>query len=134
MSDLGEIVHVERVPEALYTALEEYAKEHRQEVQDMIRKAANRCRITLKATSPRGKEAKHYADGWSVKAVGTKYEATFTVYNSTKPGLAHLLNDGHVVVNEHGVYGFTRGDKHIDKAAKDAVAYLEEQLRKAGAL
>ena len=134
MSDYGARVAAYELPDAVVAALEEYVKGHRDQVAEMVGKAARKCRATLKATSPRGNEAKHYADGWTVRAEGDAYTKTFTVYNKTKPGLAHLLNDGHAAENQYGTYGFVPGDKHIDKAANEAVDYLIEQLKGAGAL
>lgn len=119
---------------AVYEALKQYVDDFKEESTAMLRRSANRCKATLKATSPRGNESKHYADGWSVKDVSDNYTGGFVIYNRTKPGLAHLLNDGHVAKNKFGTYGFVRGDGHINKAEKDAVEYLMEQLSKAGAL
>ena len=127
-------VAVEYLGDAVEKAMEEFEKEHRQQLIAMIRSSANKCRNTLKATSPRGDEAKHYADGWRVSFQNETLGAACVVYNGTKTGLAHLLNNGHVAANKYGKYGFVGGDGHIDKAAADAVDYLIEQLKGAGAL
>lgn len=120
--------------QAVYAALSEYLKEHREEAKAMLKSAALHCRSTLKATSPRGDGAKHYADGWSYRDVSSAYTPAYVIYNRTKPGLGHLLNDGHVSANKYGTYGFVPGDRHIDKAAEDAAEYLIQQLKGAGAL
>ncbi len=129
-----QIVAVYQLDAAVARAMEEFNKEHSQELGAIVKRTANRCRNTLKATSPRGRESKHYADGWRVAFRFGTFGAEAVVYNSSKPGLAHLLNDGHVAANKYGTYGFVGGDRHIDKAAQEAVDYLIEQLGKAGAL
>ena len=133
MSDYAKVA-ASQLPEAVNVVLAEYYKEFRVEVDAMTQKSANRCRDILKATSPRGAESKHYADGWTVKQDGSGVSKAFIVHNRTKPGLAHLLNNGHVAANQYGTYGFVAGDGHIDKAEKEAVDYLIEQLKGAGAL
>ena len=122
------------LPEAVSEALDAFAKEHRSMVDDALRRSANRCRSVLKATSPRGNQAKHYADGWAVTVEGDTLSKSFIVHNKTKPGLAHLLNNGHVGKNQHGQWGYVQGDGHIDKVEAEAVDYLIEQLKGAGAL
>ena len=74
----------------------------------------------LRETSPRGggKYKGSYASGWRVKRVGKAKEAV--VYNSRKPSLTHLLEDGHVIKNQYGQYGRVNGTKHIQPARDEA--------------
>ena len=68
----------------------------------------------LKKTSPKGKSRKHYRTGWKVKR---NRRMMYTVHNAKKPGLTHLLNNGHVKANQYGEYGRVQGDNHIGEAA-----------------
>ena len=54
----------------------------------------------LKSTSPKGRGSRkgHYADGWSVsyfRKGNGKFQ--FVVHNKKKPGLTHLLENGHAL-------------------------------------
>lgn len=51
-----------------------------------------------------------YAKGWRAKRLEKRVVA---VYNAKQPGLTHLLENGHMIVNEKGSYGRTSGIKHI---------------------
>lgn len=64
----------------------------------------------VKAASPkRTTSQRHYATGWTWKKEFKNHMNTFIVYNKTKPGLAHLLENGHIKVNG----GRTKAIEHI---------------------
>lgn len=62
----------------------------------------------LKDRSPR--KSGEYAAGWRAKRLDKR---TIVVYNATAPGLTHLLENGHMIVNKKGSYGRYNGVKHI---------------------
>lgn len=66
----------------------------------------------LRSNSP--KQTGEYASGWRVKR--SKKNRTATVYNAKMPGLTHLLENGHAIVNRYGKYGRVNGVKHIEPA------------------
>lgn len=104
--------------------LDNYCKE----VEDVVAKvAAGVSKATankLRKHSPKGKSTKHYAEGWKSKRVGKK---EFIVFNSTKPGLTHLLNNDHATRNGTGV---VKGDGHIDEADKWATEEFLKRVKK----
>lgn len=63
----------------------------------------------LKSRSP--KKSGEYASGWRAKKLDKR---AVVVYNAKQPGLTHLLENGHAIVNKKGSYGRTNGIKHIE--------------------
>lgn len=108
---------------------EEYGDELRDEVEGTISKVGKDVTKRLREIS----DQKHhrtggYARGWAV----TKVEKTWkgydvTIYNKTKPGLAHLLNNGHVLRGG----GRVSGDGHIDQTDTYAQEKLYTEMEKA---
>lgn len=78
----------------------------------------------LKTTSPRDDGT--YAQGWAMKKNG---DLDYVVYNKTRPGLTHLLENGHVIMNGTGrKYGSVGGRKHIGAARDNAEQKLINKL------
>ena len=82
---------------------------------DACQKVSRKLAKTLRSTSPR--KTGEYASGWTVKK---QDEDTYIVHNRTKPGLTHLLENGHVSRNQYGTYGRVPAYKHIEPAANAA--------------
>ena len=105
--------------------LEDYCEE----VEEIVDKAAKGTAAAtvrfLKKHSPRGKGKKHYADGWRSKRLGKRQ---YVVHNATKPGLTHLLNNGHA---KAGGSGRVEGDGHITKADEWAAEEFMKRVEKA---
>ena len=102
----------------LSTTIESYLKEYekdvtlvtQQAVDEVSKEAANK----LKQNSPRGKSGR-YGKGWAVKK-GTMRRGQYdsTVYNKAVPGLAHLLENPHRVVDRTGKqHGMSNPQVHI---------------------
>lgn len=106
--------------------LEDYCKDVEEAVEKAARGVAAASVNKLKKHSPRGHGKRHYADGWRKKRVSKRQ---YVVYNETKPGLTHLLNDGHAKSNGAGRVA---GDGHIDDvgkwAAEEFVRRTEKEL------
>ena len=109
--------------------LQQYGDEARDVVETSAEDAANIATRQLKSTSPRGKGRRHYATGWTIKRDIAGDLISFTVYNRTKPGMTHLLENGHVVRNQYGSYGRARAIKHIAPAEEAAVQKFELRVR-----
>ena len=79
--------------------LKSYSNEVAENVNKVTRKSAGKLRKELSETSPkRDTSGKHYSEGW--KTTQTEKEqaiSEFTVYNAKKPGLTHLLENGHAI-------------------------------------
>ena len=88
------------------------------------KKAAQNTKKKLVAYSPKGPNG--YSKGWAYK----RLDGGYTVYNKSKPGLTHLLNNGHLVKNQYGSYGRVNGDNHMGRAEQEAIQELLETLSK----
>lgn len=87
---------------------------------DVSQEAAER----LRSNSPR--QSGSYASGWTV----TEQDGRFIVHNSTDYQLTHLLENGHVIKNQYGVYGRTRPRKHIKPVETWANREFQRQIER----
>lgn len=90
---------------------------------EACKKVARKLGKTLRSTSPR--RSGEYAAGWGVKVLNAD---TFVVHNKAKPGLTHLLENGHVIRNKYGTYGRAPAYKHIKPAADNAQEELITEI------
>lgn len=124
---------VDGVSVNLYDAMSEIFDEITEDVHEEAAKAAKKAAETardyLKENSPT--KSGKYKKGWAVKKLDDNLKATtYVVYNKSLPGLTHLLENGHTVVNKYGEYGRTNGKPHIVDAAKiGAEEFVEEATR-----
>lgn len=106
-------------------ALSDYKKVTYEEMYGAAVKISNKARKKLKQTSPRGKSEKHYADSWSVvKDYKNNEKFSFKIYNRKKPGLTHLLENGHQL--RQG--GRTRKFVHIKPVEEWCVEEFEKEV------
>lgn len=78
----------------LANALSQFSDEETHKVKDIITESAKNCAKNLKQTSP--KRTGKYAKGWKArKDSETNLDIEYTVYNSTRPSITHLLENGH---------------------------------------
>lgn len=100
----------------------------------------------LRSTSPKAKGSKrHYATGWTYKKANIKSghysderradQLKAQIYNKTKPGLAHLLEHGHLVVGpDWSEHGHTTPQPHIaevnDWVQTEIVRRITQNLQK----
>lgn len=71
-----------------------------EEFEQIAKEVAKEGTKKLKSTSPKGRGSRkgHYADGWGVsyfRKGNGKFQ--FVVHNKKKPGLTHLLENGHAL-------------------------------------
>lgn len=94
---------------------------------DTAKKTAKR--VKANARSAGFKNDPKYANGWVAKKVGGRW----VVFNKNKPGLAHLLENGHDVIQGGVKVGRSRAFPHIAPAADEIgadIKELEERLAK----
>ena len=92
-------------------------------------KAMRKAKKDVIAWSP--VDSGEYKSGWTIRTKRLKFGFDGVIYNKKKPGLTHLLNNGHDKRNQYGYWGRKNGDKHITKAHDVAEAYLLELLQEA---
>ena len=111
-------------------ALSEFSEEENERIRKHMKTAALSCRRELKQTSP--KMFGEYANGWRFKKKESKLQCEYIIYNATKPGLTHLLENSHMIENQFGRYGRTSPGHgqyiHIKPAAENAEELLIDLL------
>lgn len=113
----------EQLRDAVMEALSDYRDEVNEGVRKAIQKQANEDVRELKAASP--KKTGKYAAGWAKKVVENNVSAyDVVVYNKEKPGLTHLLENGHAKVNG----GFVPGIQHIKPVEEESNEKLLEKV------
>lgn len=113
----------EQLKDAVMEALSDYRDEVNEGVRKAIQKQANEDVRELKATSP--KKTGKYASGWAKKVVENNASVyDVVVYNKEKPGLTHLLENGHAKVNG----GFVPGIVHIKPVEEESNDKLLEKV------
>ena len=91
----------------------------------IIEKNAIKLSADIRTNAGTFKGSGKYAGGWTYKRNGKK---TAIVYNETQPSLAHLLENGHVIANQHGTYGYYKGKKHIGPAVTDSAKEFKKSV------
>ena len=111
--------------------LSEYGDEVRREMKPVIKDVAEQGVRHLKKGSPkRPGTGRHYASGWRVKVEEKRLEVSATLYNSTKPGLTHLLEKGHAKRGGGRVDGIRHIEPVEEWVTKKALIELERKLSK----
>ena len=107
----------------LQQIMDEYSVKVQSASREACRKVSRKLARTLRNTSP--KRTGEYASGWTSKQENAD---TYIVHNKKKPGLAHLLENGHVIKNKYGVFGRAPAHKHIEPAADAAKEELITEI------
>lgn len=105
-------VTIDGLAEAIMKELNNFKDITEEEFEKIAKEVAKEGTKKLKSTSPKGRGSRkgHYADGWGVtyfRKGNGKFQ--FVVHNKKKPGLTHLLENGHAL----NIGGRTRAIVHI---------------------
>lgn len=112
-------------------ALEDYSRDVQKALDEAAKEAAELTQAQLKQNSPKKKrKGGKYARGWRVKKQeGPAGLVSYVVYNGARPGLTHVLENGHVARNQYGTYGRVRAIPHIGPAADAGIQRFELSCR-----
>lgn len=128
-------IKIDAMQDTVKKLLKDFGTEAEDAVEEAASETAKNAKKELKANSPRGSGAgDHYADGWSYGVEKSRVGVTqVRVYNGRKPGLTHLLENGHATKNGTGrSYPDTPAHPHIaevnEKAQTDFVDLIEQKL------
>ena len=120
---MAKTVGVDGLAEALDGILKEYNDEIARGTKECVKKVARAGVKALRDVSP--KRTGEYAAGWTAKVEEGRLRSTATLYNK-KPGLPHLLENGHAIKNGTGrTFGRVPGRPHIAPVEET----LAEQFR-----
>ncbi len=119
----------DNISSEIYDFLQEYNREMDEAVRGVFNEVAKETAADLRANSK--KKTGKYSQGWTFKTQSSVGALSWgaVVYNKTVPQLTHLLERGHLIVNQYGVYGRTNGDRVIEAAKEKANAELMSRLR-----
>ena len=108
--------------------MSEYAADVAADMKAEANDVASNAVKELKVTSPEGEGSYkgHYKDGWTKKTESESATSIrIRIYNRKKPGLTHLLENGHA---KRGG-GRVNGIPHIAPAEKMAAEEYEKRLK-----
>lgn len=126
---MAQKVNIEDMTDAIISALKEYSKISEEEMTKIAREVTKEGNKKLKLTSPTGHSKDSYAKGWRVKYIRTgSNKFVFTIYNKTKPGLTHLLEKGHIIVQGKG--GRAKAYPHIAKVEQWCNSEFEKRIKR----
>lgn len=123
------MVSVDEMADALAELFADYTTEVNDKLRDatktIARKGANAVRASARANVG---GTGRYAAGWTYKAEDKRLSTSAVIYNKDRPGLAHLIEHGHVTRNGTGrTYDRTPAHVHIEPVEEQILKdYLNE--------
>lgn len=114
--------------EDLAKILDDYSDKTAKAIEHAEKTAASTTVRELKARAPRDKGRTGYERSFASKKEGFGRDSSYTVY-SRKPGLTHLLENGHMIRNQYGTYGRTNGQDHWATAERIGNEKFEQEIR-----
>lgn len=115
---------------AVGEVLKQYSDEVVEAMPDAVKKAA---KVGLKSLRSHAKAAvggTRYNSSFKSKTTNNSPRTPEITLHSTRYQVAHLLEHGHVIRNQYGVYGITSARPHWAPAEQDAIEALEDEIQK----
>ena len=111
--------------------LEEYADDVQSNLEEITKEVGKKGAKAVQAQAKATVGGKMYASGWTSQVEATRIGTTATIYNKARPGLAHLLEHGHVSRNGTGrTFGRVPGHEHIAPVEQELVDEFQKELEK----
>lgn len=121
-------VTVDNLQDAIASILDDYEGEIYENLDEITNKIGKKGVEALKNTSKETFSGKAYASGWAMVSEKNRLYTTVTIYNKKQPGLAHLLENGHVKANGTGRYGQWDGKEHIYPVEEQLIDEYESEV------
>lgn len=102
--------------------LSKYSDTVGEALEETIEKVAKQAKKDISSKAPGSGK---YAKSWRAKNTGTRVSTEYTIY-SDKPGLPHLLENGHATRNG----GRAKAFPHIAPVEEKLPEMIEDELRK----
>lgn len=112
---------------AVMHELDTYSDEVRDKLQEIVPEVMKEAQKRIRKESPKLTGA--YAKGWRVKTENTRLGVSSVLYNAAKPGLTHLLENGHPKRNGGRVEGIPHIKPVEEWATEETIKRLEEGLQ-----
>ena len=120
---MGKKVSIDGLEDAINDILKDYENDVKKAAAPVIKKAAETAKAELRATSP--EDTGEYKKGWRYKK--SSDGMSYTIYNDAKPGLTHLLENGHASRNG----GRVAAKPHIKPVEEKVKEALPDELKNA---
>jgi len=118
---------IEDVAAAVEEIMTAYAGEVKLAADEACKEVGTYAKKRLHDTSPKTNGAgKHYANGWAVEVEKDRIGAKVRVWNKLKPGLTHLLENGHLKRNGKDR---TKAFPHIAPVEQECASIIGEKVR-----
>ena len=122
----------DKLAESIEKILAEYADEVSRGTVECVKEVT---KAGVKAVKAEAKEkfggTGKYSKGWKSTVEETRLGATGIIYNGSVPGLAHLLEHGHVSRNGTGrVFGNVPGREHLAPIDEQIAKDFEDAINK----
>lgn len=117
-------VKVENLASEIMKELSAYSDEITDSIKEDVKKTAKECVDEIRGKSPA--DSGIYKKGWKSKVTyESRNDIRMEIYNSKKPTLTHLLENGHAKING----GRVEGVPHARPAEENAVKKLEGRIK-----
>lgn len=125
---MAQKVTVNNLADAINDILEEYQGQIYENLDEITQAIGKKGVEALKASTKETFNGKKYASGWGMTVEKNRLYTTVIIHNKKQPGLAHLLENGHVKANGTGRYGFWEGKEHILPVEQKLVSEYESEV------
>lgn len=106
--------------------LNEYSYDIQEGITETAFKVAEDGKNKLRVTSP--KRTGKYRKGWRVNKRQGKGYVHATIYNATDWQLTHLLEKPHVIRNQHGTWGTSKPQVHIEPVEQECIQAFQKDV------
>lgn len=113
-------ISIDSLEDTVTRIIQDYGEEAERVLAETAKEVAKQAKRKLVNTSPN--DTGKYAKGWSYRVVKpNRFVTKVSIYNTKKPGLTHLLENGHATRNGTArVYPDTPAHPHIEKVNEEA--------------
>ena len=126
---MARTVKINDLASTIINELKNYDDVIAEDIKNDVSSVAKETVQELKSKSP--KNTGDYAKGWRQKTTfENDHDIRITVYNSKKPQLTHLLENGHPIVDkEKRQIGYASPKPHIGPAERNAEQKLDKKVK-----
>lgn len=127
------IIDISGLSTEIGSILSQYSNTVYDETEKWLKKTAKQTAEDVKAKARQAgfEGGEDYIEGWTYR----KKDGKYVVHNKKRPGMAHLLENGHDIV-VHGIATGkrTRAFPHISEAEKEMQKYVDDLVKSLGGI
>lgn len=115
---------IDKLDSEIKKILDEYAEEINQGTGEAVKAVGKKGAKAVRNSAASLFRGNNYASGWTYQVDTTRLSTTVTIYNKTRPGLAHLLEKGHAKTGG----GRVDGRPHIAPVEEEITKEFEGKI------